>query len=119
MSYVFEKLVVDQSDPRQIDAVFYRAPEQAYGTEWPASRFMIAASDLDGNSSVYTKLIKNPAPQAVEAAKTALKNHFDMVEARAQCPSVLDGRTQKDIPPENASVKYSTGAIIPFARKVA
>lgn len=119
MSYVFEKLVVDQNDPRQIDAVFYKAPEQAFGTEWPASRFVMSASDLDGNGDAFTKLVKNPAPKAVEDAKVALKDHFDMIEARAQCPSVLAGRTLEDIPPEISSVKYSTGTVIPFDRNVA
>lgn len=119
MSYVFEKLVVDQDEPRQIDVVFYKAPEKVFGTEWPASRFVVAAADLDGNGQAYNKLVKNPAPQAVDAAKLALKNHFDLIEARAQCPSVLEGRTQKDIPSDVASVKYSTGVDIPLVRRVA
>lgn len=111
MTYIFEKLAARQDDPERVDVVFYQAPVVAYGTEWPPQRFILPASSLYEPGKTFDKLAISP--DARDDAMVALIEHFNLDretrELRAQCPSVLAGRTQQDIPQQKAQVAYSTG----------
>jgi hypothetical protein len=76
MSYLYEKLIPNENHPSDITVIFRKNAETEYGVEWPASRFEIPASDLVKNPPRFVKLVKRPAPEAVDTAIEALKEHF-------------------------------------------
>lgn len=106
MTYMFERLVVDQRDPLDVKIVFYKSSEMEYGVEWPESRFEMSAADLVNKPAVFVTVVEKTSPQAVDEAVNSLGAYFSRI---GETPDYFAALIKAPV----------DNVVVPFVRKVA